>query len=103
VLPYVKETNVLLLGSHGVVTFDTDLEQAYYKFEVVESYAKLLILAKQLGSVERFDAEQMEGLLALKSRFGMDDPRRKSGEYEDRSEYLKTIKTRQAGRNTNRT
>jgi hypothetical protein len=41
------------LGQHGVVTFAPTLEQAYYSFEVLESYARILLAAKQLKAVMR--------------------------------------------------
>src|SRR6185312_8085434 len=73
--PFVKESNTILLGNHGVVCYGTDLEDAYYKLEIVDAYARILLLTKQLGSVKPLDANDMKELLALKSRFGMYDPR----------------------------
>jgi L-fuculose-phosphate aldolase len=77
VLPYLKHpgTNTLLLGQHGVVTFAPTLEQAYYYFEVVESYARILLAAKQLKAPLKFTPTQVKELLTLKSRFGLKDSR----------------------------
>jgi len=36
ILPYVKDSNTILLQSHGVVCFHPDLEQAYYQLEIVD-------------------------------------------------------------------
>jgi L-fuculose-phosphate aldolase len=63
-LPYVKDSNTILMGNHGVVCFHPNLEYAYYQLEIVDAYAKILLLAKQLGTVN-----------TLKERFGMTDPR----------------------------
>src|SRR3954470_5693197 len=63
ILPYVKDSNTIVLGNHGVVCFDTDLEQAYYKIEIVDAYARILLLAKQLGSVNTLSQEQMAELI----------------------------------------
>jgi L-fuculose-phosphate aldolase len=78
ILPYVKDANTIVLQNHGVVCFDTDLEQCYYKLEIVDAYARILILAKQVGSIRPLDSAEMKELLDLKARFGMHDPRHKS-------------------------
>src|SRR5215210_7233013 len=75
ILPFVKESNTILLGNHGVVCFGPNLEDAYYKLEIVDAYARILLLTKQLGSVRPLASDEMKELLALKSKFGMADPR----------------------------
>src|SRR5207248_2674828 len=73
--PFIKESNTILLGNHGAVCYGVDLEDAYYKLEIVDAYARILLLTKQLGSVRPLDADEMKELLALKTKFGMADPR----------------------------
>jgi L-fuculose-phosphate aldolase len=73
--PFVKDSNTILLSNHGTVSFDKTLEDAYYKLEIVDAYARILILGKQLGSVQTLSNDQMKELLALKSKFGMEDQR----------------------------
>src|SRR5688500_7843497 len=75
ILPFVKDSNTILLQSHGVVTFDADLEQAYYELEIVDAYARILILAKQVGGIRQLSAGEMKELIELKPRFGKRDPR----------------------------
>src|SRR5215213_9163632 len=77
--PFIKESNTILLGNHGVVCYGPDLEDAYYKLEIVDAYARILLLTKQLGSVRPLDGEEMKDLLDLKKRFGMFDPRTAPG------------------------
>jgi L-fuculose-phosphate aldolase len=79
ILPYVKDSNTILLQNHGTVTFDKDLENAYYKLEIVDAYARILLLAKQIGSIRPLDAGEMKELLELKQRFGFDEPRLRDG------------------------
>src|SRR5687768_2550863 len=79
ILPYVKDSNTILLQSHGVVCFHPDLEQAYYQLEIVDAYARILILAKQVGSIRPLAAEEMKELLELKTRFGLSDARVDAG------------------------
>ena len=75
ILPFVNDSNTILLQSHGVVTFDADLEKAYYELEIVDSYARLLILAKQVGGIRQLSPDEMRELIDLKPAFGMRDPR----------------------------
>lgn len=79
ILPYVKDSNTILLQNHGTVTFDKDLEGAYYKLEIVDAYSRILILAKQIGNIRPLDAAEMKELLDLKVRFGLEEPRLKDG------------------------
>src|SRR4051812_44800036 len=79
ILPYVKDSNTILLQSHGVVCFHPDLEQAYYQLEIVDAYARILMLAKSLGSVRPLEATEMKELLELKARFGLKDARVDAG------------------------
>ena len=81
-MPYVKDSNTILLQNHGVVCFDVDMEQCYYKLEIVDAYARILILAKQVGSIRALDSSEMVDLLKLKAKFGMPDARLK-GEVVD--------------------
>src|SRR3954463_1111772 len=79
ILPYVKDSNTILLQSHGVVCFHPDLEQAYYQLEIVDAYARILLLAKQVGSIRPLDGGEMKELLELKARFGLADTRVDAG------------------------
>src|SRR4051812_40244415 len=78
-LPYVKDTNTILLQNHGTVTYDVDLENAYYKLEIVDAYSRILLLAKSIGSIRPLDGQEMKELLDLKVRFGLREPRLEKG------------------------
>lgn len=75
ILPFVEGSNTVLMGNHGVVCFDTDLEQCYYKLEIVDAYARILLLTAQLGNVNMLQPNEMSELIALKNKFGLSDPR----------------------------
>ena len=79
ILPYVKDSNTIILQNHGTVSFDVDLESAYYKLEIVDAYSRILILAKQIGSIRPLDGNEMKELLELKVKFGLNEPRLKDG------------------------
>jgi L-fuculose-phosphate aldolase len=75
IIPFVKKCNTIILANHGTVTFGPDLEKAYWNSEIIDSYCRILILARQLGRVNYFTEQQTKELLDLKKRLGYDDPR----------------------------
>lgn len=95
IVPFVKTGNTILLQSHGVVCFDRSLETAYYDLEVVESYSRILLLTKQIGSIRTFNGKEVRGLLDLKKRFGLSDARETwpddKLEREQQGEFVKRV------------
>lgn len=76
ILPLIKpETNTVLMGNHGSVTFDKDLISAFYKLEILDAYSRILLLCKQLGRANTLSAQEMTELLQVKQSFGIPDPR----------------------------
>ncbi len=67
--PFIKDSNTVLLSNHGTVSFGKDLEDAYYKLEIVDAYARILLLARQLGPVRTLTPQEMKELLELKKQF----------------------------------
>ena len=74
VLPYVKDTDTILLANHGTITYGTDLEDAYFKTEIIDAYCRILILAKQLGRVNYYADEKAAELIKLKPNLGIRRP-----------------------------
>ncbi len=79
VLPYVKDTETILLANHGTVTYGTDLEDAYFKTEIIDAYCRILLLAKQLGRVHYYPDEKAAELIKLKPNLNIPDPRLRLG------------------------
>lgn len=76
IIPLIgPQTNTVLMGNHGSVSFDKDLTGAYYKLEILDAYCRLLILTKQLGNVNVLNPAQMTELLEVKQKFGLADER----------------------------
>jgi L-fuculose-phosphate aldolase len=75
VLPYVKDTDTILLANHGTLTYGSDLEDAYFKTEIIDAYCRILILARQLGRVHYYSDEKAAELIRLKPNLGIPDPR----------------------------
>ncbi|HAI12530.1 MAG TPA: aldolase [Phycisphaerales bacterium] len=76
ILPLIgPETNTVLMANHGSVSFSFDLTDTYYKLEILDAYCRVLLLTKQLGSVNQLDKGQMTELLEVKKQFGLPDER----------------------------
>ncbi len=80
--PFVDRTNVIILANHGTVSYGENVERAYWWTEILDSYCRMLLLAKQLGRVSYFTEDKQRELLDLKAKWGFEDPRN-TPEYED--------------------
>ncbi len=69
--------NTILLANHGVVAWShTNLEDAYFKIEILETYCRTILAAKQLGVAPRkLTPTQLIDLLKIKKQLGVPDPR----------------------------
>src|SRR4051794_34337167 len=75
ILPYVKDTDTIILANHGTITYGSDLQDAYFKTEIIDAYCRILILAKQLGTVNYYSDEKAAELIRIKPGLGIPDPR----------------------------
>lgn len=75
ILPFVQNTNVIVLANHGTVSYGENVERAYWWTEILDAYCRILILAKQVGNVSFLSQEKSQELLDLKQKWGFDDPR----------------------------
>jgi L-fuculose-phosphate aldolase len=75
VLPYVHDTDTIILANHGTITYGSDLQDAYFKTEIIDAYCRILILAKQLGTVNYYSDEKAAELIRIKPALGIPDPR----------------------------
>lgn len=60
--PFVKTSDAILLANHGVVTYGTNLMDAYFKMEKVEHAAHIAFVAKMLGGAHALSTEEVEKL-----------------------------------------
>ncbi|MFP6673325.1 MAG: class II aldolase/adducin family protein [Pirellulaceae bacterium] len=82
IIPFVKNTNVVILANHGTVSYGESVERAYWWTEILDAYCRILMLARSLGGVHYFSEKKERELLDLKEQWGFSDPRNTS-EYED--------------------
>jgi L-fuculose-phosphate aldolase len=82
IIPFVQRTNIMILANHGTVSYGESVEQAYWWTEILDSYCRMLLLAKQLGNVSFLSGQKSQELLDLKQEWGFKDPRN-TPEYEN--------------------
>lgn len=80
ILPFVDQTNIVVLANHGTVSYESDLETAYWLTEILDAYCRILILARQLGGIHYLPLEKGRELLAMRKQWGFDDPRSESAD-----------------------
>lgn len=66
---YVHDYDAFLLANHGVVTVSQTLMDAHHKMETVEHFAKISLVARQLGEENEFTPEQMQQLVESRPRY----------------------------------
>jgi len=73
----VDKHNTILMANHGVVSWShNNLEDAYFKMEILEAYCRTVLVATQLGKpVNTMTPEQLKDLLKIKQSLGIPDPR----------------------------
>jgi L-fuculose-phosphate aldolase len=79
VVPYIKDTDTILLANHGTITAGSDLMDAYFKTEIIDAYCRILILARQLGRVNYYSDEKAAELIKIKPGLGIRDARLEKG------------------------
>ncbi len=72
-----KDNPAILLANHGVMTWGTDAEDAYWKLENMETACQTVWVAGQLngGKVQTIPADKMQELFEIRRSIGMEDPR----------------------------
>jgi L-fuculose-phosphate aldolase len=73
----VDKHNTILMANHGVVSWShNNLEDAYFKMEIIEAYCRTVLVSAQLGKPPNtFTTAQLKDLLAIKQSLGIPDPR----------------------------
>lgn len=72
--PYLPYFDSVLLEHHGVLTWATDLTNAYYRMESAELYAELIYRTMQIGKGRELDYETVTRLCQLREDMGMRNP-----------------------------
>jgi len=67
----VPNYDAILLANHGAITYGTDLEQAFFKIEILEHFAKINILTRTLGEPTLLSREAVDKLFAVREKYGI--------------------------------
>lgn len=72
-----KDNPAILLANHGVMTWGSDIEDAYWKLENMETACQTIWVASQLnkGFLQTIPKEKMGDIFAIRRSIGMIDPR----------------------------
>jgi L-fuculose-phosphate aldolase len=73
--PFLATAKVIVLSNHGTISYDTNLEHAFWWTEILDAYCRVLMLAKGLGNVESLPLKQLQELILSKSGWGISDAR----------------------------
>jgi L-fuculose-phosphate aldolase len=71
---YIRAHDGLLLANHGALTVGGDVFAAYYKMETIEHFAKISLVARQLGREHLLSREEVERLQGLRGSYGIKAP-----------------------------
>jgi len=73
----VEQHNTILMGNHGAVAWShLDVQDAYFKMEILEAYCRTVWVASQLGApLKTMSPGQLQDLLKIKQNLGIPDPR----------------------------
>jgi L-fuculose-phosphate aldolase len=74
IAPYVRHYDALLLANHGALTCGPDLENAYFKMETLEHFAKISLVARLLGQEKPLSPEAVEKLFQIRQQAGISSP-----------------------------
>ena len=64
----VRTSDGILLSNHGALTVGKDIYDAYYKMEVIEHFAEISLISRQLGGERLLPRQEVSRLLDLRQR-----------------------------------
>jgi L-fuculose-phosphate aldolase len=67
--PLVPQYDAILMSNHGVVTYGTDLSQAFMKMETVEHFARIALVTHQLGHQQPLGTADLEKLVLVREKY----------------------------------
>jgi L-fuculose-phosphate aldolase len=71
--PVIGNHNAFLLSNHGTLTLGRTVEEAYYRLETVEHFARITHLARHLGGPRELTGAEARKLFSLSDKLGETD------------------------------
>jgi len=75
--PFVKWTNTIILANHGTVSYQDQVERAFWLTEILDAYCRVLILTKHIGRIQYLPDNKGRELLQLREIWGFPDERQR--------------------------
>ena len=105
VLPFVHEHNTILLKNHGVVCWADTVTHAEWLCEIIDTYCKTYVIAKQIGEpLGTIPDDKIDDILRRKQWMGLPDARMgriggdpRGGDAKNTAEIVELVK-RETGR-----
>jgi len=105
VLPFVAEHNTILLKNHGVVCWSDTVTHAEWLAEIMDTYCKTYLIAKQIGEpLSVIPDDKIDDILRRKQWMGLPDARMariggdpRGGDPKNAAEVVELVK-RETGR-----
>jgi L-fuculose-phosphate aldolase len=69
--PLIADYDAILMANHGVVSMGKDVMDAHFKMETVEHFAKIALVAHQLGQVNTLGQPDVDDLINIRSNYGI--------------------------------
>lgn len=67
----MQSHDAVLLENHGALTVGNNLLTAYFKMETLEFYAKISLIARQLGGEQELTCDQIEKLMQVRKNMNL--------------------------------
>ena len=74
ILPYLENHDTILMENHGALTVGVDITQAYYRMETLEHFAKVSLVARQLGGANDLPMNKIEECCEIGKNFPIRHP-----------------------------
>ncbi len=66
--------DAVLLANHGAITYGPGLENAFFKMEILEHFAKITLLTKLIGRETLLSRESVDKLFEVRGKYGITSP-----------------------------
>lgn len=70
-LPYIPKYDALLMENHGVVCYGETVQDAFFKMEIVEHFARIALVAELLGGPKVLPRSEVKKLFESRERYGI--------------------------------
>lgn len=70
----VPKYDAILLANHGAISYGPHLENAFFKMEILEHFAKIAILTRVLGKQTLLTRTEVDKLFDVRGKYGITSP-----------------------------